>query len=214
MSPCAASLFYFFTSYSHIRILSLRTPLIRFFKCRLVRIHCFTFSHHIPTFEFFLLGPRSLDFSNVALCGFIVLLFLQHILTFEFFLLGPRSLDFSNVALCGFIVLLFLQHIPTFEFFLLGPPLTRFFKCRLVRIHCSTFFTSYSHIRILSLRTPLISFFKCRLVRIHCFTFSHRIPTIEFFLLGPRSLDFSNVALCGFIVLLFHIVFPNSNSFS
>ena len=121
MSPCADSLFYFFTSYSHIRILSLRTPLIRFFQCRLVRIHCFTFSHRIPTFEFVLLGPRSLDFSNVALCGFIVLLFLQHIPTFDFFLLGPRSLDFSNVALCGFFVLLSLHHIPTFEFFLLGP---------------------------------------------------------------------------------------------
>ena len=149
MSPCADSLFYFFTSYSHIRILSLMTPLIRFFQCRLVRIHCFTFLHHIPTFEFFLLGPRSLDFSNVALCGFIVLLF--HIVF---------------------------------------------------------------HIRILSLRTPLIRFFQCRLVRIHCFTFSHRIPTFEFFLLGPRSLDFSNVALCGFIVLLFYIIFPHSNSFS
>ena len=125
MSPCADSLFYFFTSYSHIRILSLRTPLITFFQCRLVRIHCFTFSHRIPTFEFFLLGPRSLDFSYVVLYVFIVLLtplirfsqcrlvrihcftFSHRIPTFEFFLLGPRSLDFSNVALCGFIVLLF-----------------------------------------------------------------------------------------------------------
>ena len=150
MSLCADSLFYFFTSYSHIRILSHRTPLIRFFQCRLERIHCFTF----------------------------------------------------------------LQHIPTFEFFLLAPPLTRFFKCRLVRIHCSPFFTSYSHIRILSLRTPLIRFFQCRFVRIHCFTFSHHIPTFEFFLIGPRSLDFSNVALSGFIVLLFYSIFPHSNSFS
>ena len=134
MSPCADSLFYFFTSYSHIRILSLRTPLIRFFQFRLVRIHCSLFFtayshirilslrtplffvllslHHIPTFEFFLLGSRSLDFSNVALCGFIVLIFLHHIPTFEFFLLGPRSLDFSNVALCGFIVLLFYIIFP------------------------------------------------------------------------------------------------------
>ena len=150
MSPCADSLFYFFTSYSHIRIRSLRTPLIRFFQCRLVRIHC-----------------------------------------------SPFFTAYSHIRILS-----------------LRTPLTRFFKCRLVRILCSTFFTSYSHIRILSLRTPLIRFFQCRLVRIHCFTFSHRIPTFEFFLLGPRSLDFSNVALCGFIVLLFHIVFPHSNSFS
>ena len=171
MSPCADSLFYFFTSYSHIRILSLRTPLIRFFQCRLVRIHCFTFSHRIPTFEFFLLGPRSLVF--------------------------PMS-----------------------------PCADSLFY----------FFTSYYHIRILSLRTPLIRFFQCRLVRIHCFTFSHRIPTFEFFLFGPRSLDFSNVVLYVFIVLLFlqhiptfeffllgpryslfyffYIIFPHSNSFS
>ena len=154
MSPCADSLFYFFTSYSHIRILSLRTPLIRFFQCRLVRIHCFTFLHHIPTFEFFFLGPRSFDFSSVALYVFIVLLFLHHIPTFEFFLLGPPLNRFFKCCLYVFIVLLFLHHIPTFEFFLLGPPLNRFFKCRLLCIHCSPFFTSYSHIRILSLRTP------------------------------------------------------------
>ena len=172
MSPCADSLFHFFTSHSHIRILSLRTPLIRFFKCRLVRIHC-----------------------------------------------SPFFTSYSHIRILS-----------------LRTPLIRFFKCRLARILCSTFFTSYSYIRILSLRTPLTRFFKCRLVRIHCspfFTsyshirilslrtplffvllFLHHIPTFEFFLLGPRSLHFSNVALCGFIVLLFHIVFPHSNSFS
>ena len=182
MSPCADSLFYFFTSYYHIRILSLRTPLIRFFQCRLVRIHCFTFSHRIPTFEFFLLGPPLTRFFKCRLVRIHCSPFSHRIPTFEFFLLGPRSLDFSNVVLYVFIVLLF--------------------------------FTAYSHIRILSLRTPLTRFFQCRLVRIHCFTFLHDIPTFEFFLLGPRSLDFSNVALCGFIVLLFYIVFPHSNSFS
>ena len=182
MSPCADSLFYFFTSYSHIRILSLRTPLIRFFQCRFVRIHCFTFSHRIPTFEFFLLAPPLTRFFKCRLVRIHC---------------SPFFTSYSHIRILS-----------------LRTPLIRFFQCRFVRIHCSTFFTSYSHIRILSLRTPLIRFFQCSLVRIHCFTFLHRIPTFEFFLLGPRSLDFSNVALCGFIVLLFYIVFPHSNSFS
>ena len=96
----------------------------------------------------------------------------------------------------------------------LRTPLTRFFKCRLVRIHCSPFFTSYSHIRILSLRTPLIRFFKCRLVGFIVLLFSHHIPTFEFFLLGPRSLDFSNVVCADSLFSFFYIIFPHSNSFS
>ena len=128
MSPCADSLFYFFTSYSHIRILSLRTPLIRFFQCRLVRIHCFTFSHHIPTFEFFLLGPRSLDFSNVVLYVFIVLLFYS---------IFPHLNSFSwdPAILCS----TFFTSYSHIRILSLRTPLIRFFQCRLVRIHCSPF---------------------------------------------------------------------------
>ena len=152
-----------------------------------MRIHCFTFSHHIPTFEFFLLGPRSLDFSNVALCGFIVLLF--HI------------------------------DIPTFEFFLLGPPLTRFFKCRLVRIHCSPFLQHFPHSNLFLFPANFSNEIHCspffNSTCGNCFTFSQD-PTFEFFLLGPPLIRFFQCrgSLCGFIVLLFHIVFPHSNSFS
>ena len=183
MSSCTYSLFSFFTAYSHIRILSLRTPL--FFVLLFLR--------HIPTFEFFLLGPRSLDFSNVTLCRFIVRLFLQHIPTFEFFLLGPPLTRFFKCRLVRIHCSPFLQHITTFEFFLLGPRYSLFY-----------FFTSYSHIRILTLRTPLIRFFQCRLVRIHCSPFLQHITTFEFFLLGPRYSLF----------YFFYIIFPHSNSFS
>ena len=158
MLPCADSLFYFFTSYSYIRILSLRTQLIRFFQCRLVQIHCFTFSHHIPTFEFFLLGPRSLD-RILSLRTPLIRFFkcrLVWIHCFTFFTsyshIRILSLRTPNVALCAHYIFPMSPCADSlFHFF------TSYSHIRILSL-CSTFFTSYSHIRIFS-RYSLFYFF-------------------------------------------------------